>query len=174
MEIRKIFVLPGYAVLACCLCSCVMVERYTYIDLAADCVSTDETDLITYDGHIGSRGPIPMRYSIHTEDWTAFFLRDPDDVRGGLAITAISRSGEQLALQITERSLNVPHYGPCLHYSYASAEFKQIDFYDLCPDSIQRDFVIAFEVFLNDEVAQRLEVRYKIRKQGFWWAADGL
>jgi hypothetical protein len=137
-----------------------MVERYTYVDLDSQQLSIDETGLITFEKHIGGRGPIPMKYSIGTSNWTAHFVRDPNDVFGGLAITVLSSSNEQLALQITERSLNVPHYGPCLDYFYSSREFKQINFMDKCPDSIPRDFHIAFEIFLNDDVAQKLRVRY--------------
>ena len=151
-----------------------MVDRYMYIDLDSKAVSTDVTGLITFERYIGGRGPIPMKYSISTSGWTAYFVSDPEDIDGGLGITVISSSNEQLALQITERPLNVPHYGPCRHYSYSSTEFKQINFYDLCPDSIRREYVISFEIFLNDKEAQRLRVRYKIQKQGYWWLPDSI
>ena len=112
-----------------------------------------------------------MLSSVDREGYTVYFERDPTDPGDRMMIWAVSQSGTDLRLERTEPSLNVPYYGSCHHY--ASPTPTTIQFFDQCPESIERRFVIAFNVSFDSGSVDRFETKYMIKKAGYWWEPDG-
>ena len=153
------------------LSGCVFVDRYTYLELTDADAELEQSGPIQIDQYVGPRHTIPIRYKVKRESYTVYLLQSPADPSNEILIWAESPSGDQLIVERTERSLAVPPYGACRHY--ANPTPMTIQFYDKCPNDLQRRFVIAFDVLTGDGQTERFETHYVIQRAGYWYTPDG-
>jgi hypothetical protein len=152
--------------------ACVMVERFAYIALEGPQVRIEATGLIQVENHLGSKGPIPIRYSVQSGKEVLSFERDPADYQGGILITVQGPDSPSPYLETVESPMAVPGYGDCRAY-YQEFEHGSLYFFDLCPPSLERQYEVVFDLATTSHT-KRIRIPYSIRRAGLWWANDSL
>ena len=146
---------------------------YLYVSPNGTGVEVESSAPIEVRGHLGLVQNVATNISAETPHHTVRMVRDPTDPQGGLKISVTSQSGEPLKLQITQEPLAEPGYGDCRAY-YRDGQDDALYFFDVCPGSVARDYIITFEALNRTGVHTSITIPYAVHRAGTAWHVDTL